>query len=53
MIVNLIEINVIDEFLKHIFINKILIDNLFQKTENALNNDIISLNKIKNISKNH
>ena len=29
VIINLIEINVIDEFLKPIFINKMLIDNLF------------------------
>ena len=52
VIVNLIEINIIDEFLKRIFINEMLIDNFFQITKNALNSDIINFDKIKkNIKK--
>ena len=53
MIVNSIEINIIDEFLKRIFINEMLIDNVFLITKNTLNSDIINLDKIKNVSKNH
>ena len=51
VIVNLIEINIIDEFLKYIFINKMLIDNFFQISKDTLNSGIISFNKIKNVSK--
>ena len=35
MIVNLIEIDIIDKILKLIFINEILINNLFQIAKNA------------------
>ena len=52
MIVNLIEINIIDELLKRIFINEMLIDNFFQISKNTLDNDIMSLDKIENVSKN-
>ena len=53
MIVNLIKINIIDKFLKRTFINKISINDFFQITKNAFNNDIISFNKIENVSKDY
>ena len=53
MIVNLIEINIINEFLKYIFVNEILINNLFQIMKNTFNNNIINLDKIENVSKNY
>ena len=53
VIVNSIEINVIDKFLKRIFINEILIDNLFQIMKDMFNNDIISFDKIKNVLKDY
>ena len=53
MIINSIEINIIDKFLKRIFINEMLINNLFQIMKNAFNNDIMNFNKIKKISKDY
>ena len=53
MIINSIEINIINKFLKCIFINEILIDNFFQITKNTLDNDIINFDKIKNVSKDY
>ena len=53
MIINSIEINIIDEFLKRIFIDEMLIDNLFQIMKNTFNNDIMNFDKIENISKDY
>ena len=53
VIINLIEINVINEFLKRIFINEILINNFFQITKNIFDNDIISFDRIENVLKDY
>ena len=53
MIINSIEINIIDKFLKRIFINEMLIDNFFQIAKNTFDNDIMNFDKIKNVSKNY
>ena len=53
VIINLIEINVIDKFLKRIFVNEMLIDNLFQIMKDTFNNNIMSFDKIENVSKDY
>ena len=53
VIINSIEINIINKFLKRIFINEMLMNNFFQISKNAFDNDIMSFDKIKNVSKDY
>ena len=46
IIISLIEINIINQILKRIFINKILINSYFKILKNTFNNRVISFNKV-------
>ena len=53
MIVNLIRIDVINEILQRILINEMLIDYNTQILKNTLDHNVINVNKINHISRDH
>ena len=53
MIVNSIKIDIINEILQRTLINEILIDYDTQISKNTLDYNVMSVNKINRISKNH
>ena len=53
MIVNLFKIDVINKIFQRTLINEILIDNKAQISKNTLDYEIININKINCITKDH
>ena len=53
MIVNLIKIDVVNEILQRILINEILIDDSAQISKDTLDYEVMSINKVDCIMKDH